>query len=457
MSMTRNLVVGAAVVVAAYSGAAWYIGTKAEAEIQHQVAEFNAAAADYGAVQLNIVNYHRHWFSADINYELLIDDGAEQHQLLLEDKLRHGPLPAAALLRGRFAPLLAYSELKLLPSQNVQPWFDATKGLTPVTAHSFIDFNGSSKSQIDLAAVDYQNEFGEQLQMSAATLNVSYKTDTQALALDAVLPDLAVVDAETETQIQLKELHFDGHVLDSEQGQSSEGALRIQQARVAMVDAVEVVVDTISAHSTSELYGNLVDSALHYDLAKVSIDGHDIGQIELDLDFKRVNYEVLALLSQPELMDDLSEAELQPILEQFFSHQPELVIQPFSWRNAAGESQVTADLKMAATAADTYPNNEVDLAHFFEALDINASISRPMLQALFAEDGFSRSLVDMLFTQMAKKGQEAGLVVYDGSVASLQLRFDAASQTLMLNGKPTDPNELFYAWLALQMGGGLMR
>lgn len=463
MSTARKVVVGVALLAAVYGGASWYMGTKAEPEIRQQVAEFNATVAthyavnlDEEAVQLKIVNYKRHWFSSDISYELLIDDGQEQYQLLLEDNLKHGPLPVAALMKGRISPLLAYSELQLLPSQNVQPWFEATHGAAPITAHSFIDFNGSSNSQIDLAAVNYQNEFGDEIHMEPATIKVDYKAPTDHVYIDAALPSFVLIDGEDGTHITLKETYFEGSVTDSEQGQSSEAALRVEQLRVSVAETAEVLIDKLSAKSAYSLQGSLLDSAIYYNLASVQVDGHAVGQMELNLDAKRIDYEVIALLSQPELIDELSEAELQPYLTRFFSHKPELKIEPLSWKNTAGESHIIADVKMASTAADIYQQNEVDPAHFFDALDLKVSLSRLMIQGLFSEDSFSSNLVDMLFTRFAQQGQEAGILAYDGQDAKLTLRFDAASNTLILNGKPTDPNDLFYSWLALQMGGGLL-
>lgn len=460
MSTTRNLVVGVAIVAAAYSGIAWYMGTKAEPQIRHQVAEFNAAVANHSAlsseaeaVQLKIVHYKRNWFSSDISYELLINDEQEQYQLLFEDDLRHGPLPIAALMKGRLAPLLAYSELKLLPSQNVQPWFDATKGLTPITAHSFIAFNGSSNSHIDLAAADYKNEFGDQVQMDSATLKVDYKAAKDQVYLDANLPRFLLIDGEDGIHIELKNTYFEGSLINGLQEQTSDAALGIEELRINAAQSVGIVVDKLTAKSAYSLRGNLLDSAIYYDLARVRVDEHDVGQVELNLDAKRIDYEVLALLSQSTLMDELSEPELQPLLERFFSHKPELEVNPLSWKNAGGVSHVIADVKMATTAANTYEKNEVDLAHFFDVLDVNIRLSRPMLQSLFAEENFSSSLVDMLFTRFAKQGQEAGLLNYDGKEAELKLSFDAANNALILNGKPTDPNTLFYSWLALQMGG----
>ena len=74
MSKINTVVAGAAILVAAYGGTAWYMGKKAETEIQRQVTEINAALATHQAVNLedglikvNVLIYARWWLSSNIN------------------------------------------------------------------------------------------------------------------------------------------------------------------------------------------------------------------------------------------------------------------------------------------------------------------------------------------------------------------------------------------------------
>lgn len=461
MSTTNKLLVGVVIVAAAYTGSAWYMGKKAETEIYRQVAELNATIATHHAVnldddsvQIKVVNYQRGWFSSGINYELVVENEGEQYQLLFEDQLRHGPLPFQALVKGHFAPILAYSELKLLPSQNVQPWFDATQAETPITAHSFIDFDGSTASQIDIAAVNYKDAEGNQLLSTAAQANIHYQRAKDQIKVDANFPNLAITDGEDQTNLQFNGTHFKGELTGLNQGQQSNGELKIEQLNINLAQSMQIKVDNLVATSSYELNNQLLDSALYYKLDKVRVDDHDLGKLELDLIAKRLDYQALTLLTQSDQeVDELTEVELQPLLQTFFSHQPELHIKTLNWINEAGKSEITADVQMATTAADDYLQNEMDLAHFFHRLDVDVNLSRPMILALFPSDSFMTQLVDMLFSRFAEQGKEAGLLSYDGKEAKLKLQYDAKNNQLILNGQPAHADELLQAWLLLQMSG----
>lgn len=464
MSTTNKLLIGAAVIVAAYAGSTWYVGKKAETEVYRQVAELNAAIETHHAVsfddqsmQIKVINYHRGWLSSDINYELLVENEGEQFEFLFEDHLRHGPLPIQALVKGHFAPVLAYSELKLLPSQHVQPWFNATKEKTPLIAHSFVDFNGSTTSQIDMAAVNYKDAEGNQILSTAAQAKIHYQRAKDHIDIDANFPNLEITDGEDQTTIQVNGTHFKGDLTGLKQGQKSNGELKIDQLHMNIAQSMQIWVNDMAATSSYELNDQLLDSVLSYQLDKIRIDEHELGKFELDVAAKRLDYQVLTLLTQsdPEI-EEFNEVELQPLLKTFFSHQPELHIKKLNWINAAGESDVRADVKMATTAADDYLQNEIDLAHYFDRLDLNVNLSRPMILSLFKDDSFTTQLADMLFSRFAEQGQEAGLLVYDGKDAKLKLEFDAKNNQLILNDKPAHADELLQAWLLLKMGGGVL-
>lgn len=464
MSTTNKILVGVVVVAAAYTGSAWYMGKKAETEIHRQVAELNAAITTHHAVnlddnsiQIKVVNYHRGWFSSDINYELMLENEGEQYQLLFEDQLRHGPLPFQALVKGHFAPILAYSELKLLPSQNVQPWFDATQAETPITAHSFIDFNGSTTSQIDMAAVSYKDAEGNQILSTAAQAQIRYQRAKDHIKVEADFPNLAIIDGEDQTNIQVNGTHFKGDLTGLNQGQKSNGELKIDQLNIDLDQSMKIKINNMVATSSYELNNQLLDSALYYQLDKVRVDDHDLGRFELDVNAKRLDYQALTLLTQSDQeIDELTEIELQPLLQRFFNHQPELHIKTLNWINDAGKSEITADVQMATTAANDYSQNEMDLAHFFQRLNLDVRLSRAMILGLFPSDSFTTQLIDMLFSRFAEQGQEAGLLIYDGKEAKLKLQYDATNNQLILNGQPAHADELLQAWLLLQMGGGVL-
>lgn len=464
MSTTNKLLIGAAVIVAAYAGSTWYMGKKAETEIYRQVTELNAAIATHHAVnldnqsmQIKVLNYQRGWLSSNINYELLVKTEGEQFQFLFEDHLRHGPLPAQALVKGHFAPILAYSELKLLPSQHVQPWFDATKESTPITAHSFIDFNGSTTSHIDMAAVNYKDAKGNQVLSAPGQAQLHYQRAKDQVDIEATFPNLAITDGEDQSDIQITGTHFKGDLTGLKQGQKSNGHLKIDRLTLDIAQSTQIGVNNMVATSSYELNDALLDSALSYQLGNIRVDEHDLGKLELEVAAKRLDYQVLTVLAQSDQeIEQLDETELQPLLKTFFSHQPELHIKKLNWINAAGESELVADIKMAPTAADDYLQNEISIAHFFDRVDLDVNLSKPMVLGLFKDDSFTTQLIDMLFSRFAEQGKEAGLLAYDGQDAKLKLQYDAKNNHLVLNDKPAHADELLQAWLLLKMGAGVL-
>lgn len=462
MRTTNKLVIGAAVLVAAYAGTAWYMGKKAETEITHQVTEMNAAIATYLATNLpdstttiNILSYDRSWFSSKVNYELLIKDNEKSYQFLLEDHLRHGPLPISALFKGHVAPVLAYSTLTLLPSEHAQPWFDATNGKVPLTAHSFIGFSGSVDSQIDFAAIQYKDEQGSELVMAAAQANLDYSKDTDSLQVDTYLPSLVLNEESNQTKVQITDSRFKGDVTGLKQSELSAGEMSIAHLAINVQGSPQIVVENIQANSTYQLINNLVDSSLHYDLGKISVDQQDLGGAQLDLAVKRLDYALLSRLSQTENVEELSQEQVLPIVRELLAHKPEISMDKLNFSNQVGNSSLKVDLRLAPTAAEEKSTEGLDLAHYVELLEVDLQISRKMLQGYFKEESLVSGLVDMMFNKMAEQGKEVGLFAYDGDVAEMDLSFNAAEQTLMLNGKPATEEELVYILLAIQMGGGL--
>lgn len=462
MSTTNKLVIGAAVLVAAYAGTSWYMGKKAEAEIMQQVSALNETVATQLAeslpdstVTLNVLSYDRSWFSSRVNYELLVKDSRAQYQFLLEDHLRHGPLPISALFKGHFAPVLAYSTLKLLPSEHAQPWFDAAGGKDPVVAHSFIGFGGSTDSKIDFAALQYKDEHENELVMADAQASIQYIKGSDRIQLDTHLPSLAVIDQTSQTKAQVTDMRFVGDLTGLTLSQSSAGSVSIANLSLSVPGSSMVVVENIKANSTYELIDGLVDSSLHYDLGKIRVDQQDLGQAKLDLAVKRLDYALLNQLSQTENIEELGEEQVLPVVREILAHKPELSIDKLSFINDVGTSSLKVDMRLAATAVDEKASENLDLAHYVEQLEVDMNVSRKMLQGYFAEESLVSSLVDMMFSKMAEQGKQVGLFNYDGDVAAMSLNFDAATQTIMLNGKPVTEEELVYIFLAIQMGGGL--
>lgn len=469
MSKINTVVAGAAILVAAYGGTAWYMGKKAETEIQRQVTEINAALATHQAVNLedglikvNVLSYDRGWLSSNINYEVQVEDEGEQYQFLLADHLRHGPFPFDALRKGQLRPLLAYSEIQLLQSQPVNKWFEATNGALPLHAHSFISFNGSTQSHVALAAVDYQDEDGNRLTTSLAEATIDYDKPQGLSSIVAQLPSLSFLDGENQTQLQLQNTRFTGSLSESPKAQdvlvswNMHQSVTIDQVGLTLKGSEPIYLNQMAASSSYALNNELLDATLTYELGQLLMGNHDFGQAQLEVAAKRLDYALLAQLSQTEDIDQMDEEELHLMLQQLLAPKPELSIRKLNLTNQAGTSSLTADLHLAATAADDYLSENVELEHYFDVLNLDMALSRAMIQGYFVEESILSSMADMLFHRFAKQGQESGLLLYDGKEAKLALQFDAATQKLMLNGKVLTPEQLAQTVVILFKEGELL-
>lgn len=465
MSTTNKLLAGAAILVAAYAGSSWYVGKKAEAEINHQVNEINAAIATQlalslgeGEIKLNVVDYDRGWFSSKVNYEVRIKSAKdEQFQFLAQDHLRHGPFPFAAIAKGHIAPLLAYSDAKLLPTKETQPLFDAAKGEEPLRAHSFISFGGATKTVIDLAAIDYRDEDGNQVLMAKSEGQVDYvrKGGKEQADFTMTFPSLSLVVDEGDLHVQLNGMRANGSITEQDKAQASEGELHIDQLGINVENSTQVFIENIKTASSYEVKDGLLDSMLTYDFGKILADKQDLGQMQLDVGVKRLDYVMLNQLSQVDDLDSMDEDELLPMIKQILVNKPEVYINNFMLSNPAGSSTLTSDVRFATTALDPVENEELDLGHYVESLNADIRLSRQMIKGYFSGENMISSMADMFFNSAAEEAQEAGLVEYDGNEAKLALSFDAATNKLLLNNKPISVEELVQILFSMQMGGGL--
>lgn len=462
MKATHKIVAGVALLAAVYTGSAWYLGKKAEAEIYSQVEQLNAAVATHLAVnleesqaKLRVVSYDRHWFSAKINYELVVQDAEQKHQILFQDHLRHGPLPLTALGQGQghWRPMLAYSELTLLPTDTVQTWFEAAQNQAPLVAKTVIGLDGATQSQLDFAPLDYSDAAGNKLTATAAQAQIQYQSKKEQLRVQADLPSLSWLEGEDKTQIQLLGTTLESNLSGFSSAQQASARIQSTQLRMDWGQSTQVVVDNLKMISDYALHNELLDSAVQYDLGQIYIDDHDLGQVVLAVDVKRLDYQVLNALSQHPDLEQMDEEAIRPYAQKLLAHRPEVNLNQLTLSNPAGTSELVLRMHLAPTALDEDVSAGIDLAHYVESLQMQLQTSRSMIQGYFAEESILSSLADMLLARSAEQLQEVGLVEYDGDALRFALQFDAQSNQLLLNQKPITAEELAYLIIAMQMGG----
>lgn len=465
---TKTKLVGAVVVAAAaaYVGASWYVGKKIENVVHTETSRINKLIAtnpsmSFGgsALKIEVLNYDRGLMSSNVDYQIIIAPSDQDPiSILVKDKLQHGPLPITAVFSGHIAPLLAYSKAQLVDNDVVSQWFNAANGKTPITAKSFISFDGSVDSQVHLAALDYVDPDGSEIKMAATKADINYKKGTDTVTIDSHLPSLELLSTEAHVLVQVKDSHFTGSLigLDSAKEQTSQGKVTIAQITVDADEQMTAVIDGLSMQSSYELKNDLLNSHANYHFEKLLVDNHYLGKMDLDIEANQVSYPAFMQLSEFSESENIEDQEaLRKIMQTFFAAGPELKVNNLSWANESGASQIKIDLRPAATFVD-----EVDaeqLSHYMKAFSVDAQVSRKMVLGFFKEENFASSLFDMMFTRFVAQGVETGLLVYDeaAEVAKLAVDFNAATNSLTLNGSPITEEQFFYALMLLQMSTGL--
>lgn len=462
MSKSVKLVLGAAVVVAAYVGATWYVGAKVQEYVEKQTAVVQDFLDTHSSVALfdqerrfTISQYKRGLFSSTVQYELHLKNNDTDVGLLFEDKIYHGPWPIAA---GHFAPALAVAKGQLLATEQMQEWFEATEGQAPYQGETVIGFSGQMAGHGQFAAAQFQDpETGAQLDFDTTTVQYELTKDQSEIRLGMQLPQLRFLEPE-QAQIVLTQLEVNAQ-LDAKETETYRSTMHLDTLSVDSDTMGPLELKGFQVALDSKQHQALVDAKIHYDVQQVWAGGTNWGRVDFLVDLKNIHQGLvneMGMLAESDAPED--ELKLQQLLGDFLSYKPELNQAKLTWINDKGESFVDTRMSAApALVAYFQQGTELrdELGQIYDQLYLDISLSRPMLQQAFGEDSLMASMFDMMFDSAVQAGTELGLVTYDNAQVRLQFEFDSEQQVLLLNQQPITEEELVQLFLVMQMGGGL--
>ncbi|MCY1241223.1 hypothetical protein D9M72_541140 [compost metagenome] len=154
-------------------------------------------------VRVAISEYKRHVFSSDVVYTLQMKDSrGVPVEYLLSDHLQHGPFPLGALKSGDFAPLMALSNARMIPSTATQKWFDSLQGQSPVVGTTQVKFSGEGSSVWQLKPLDVQSD-GDSLKFSGGVVNATLGNDFQDSVVKGTFEALAYASARSGDSLEI--------------------------------------------------------------------------------------------------------------------------------------------------------------------------------------------------------------------------------------------------------------
>jgi uncharacterized protein YdgA (DUF945 family) len=464
-----------------YAAGSWYVGKRAQDVVERAVQQANERAsgmlgpgAANGTLKVVINDYRRHVFSSDVllSIEFKGPDG-KAADFTLRDHLDHGPFPWSALRAGRYAPLLAYSQAQLIPTAVTQPWFDALKGESPVTAHTRVQFSGAIESRWRFRPLQYKNADGD-VNFGGGFLSVDADGSGKNGKFSGKFPSLAVAFPDTGERIEAR-----GVELNSVTSSPAADATliktdgQIQNLYVApQQGAATVHVQKLGFHFDSSQKGKLLDATLRYDLGRIGVGAADLGSVTVGssaahLDTQALTalageYDALRAKHGEDIGASMSAAEADALRQKalgLLDSRPVLALDPMVWKNDKGQSSFALKLNLAApqggASATDLPGFQAMLPQVLQQIDFNLSISRPMFIEAAAQLAKSSGqpasplLGTMLFDQYAGKLQTQGLAQMQGDAITAAIRYSKGR--VEVNGKDMSVEDFVQKVLALVM------
>jgi len=446
MRITTGILAVVVAAGAAYTGASWYVGKQAQHTIERAVAEANLrmsgsmfGQSSNGSAALVIAEYRRHVFSTDVVYALRVQ-GEPGEEYLLSDHMQHGPFPLGALRSGKFAPMMAWSESRLLPSAATQSWFDSLGGQSPATGRTEVRFGGEAETEWNFLPLSVADDT-EVLKFSGANIRALLSNNFSDSAVTGSLGLLDTSMGPGTDRLVIEDVRFEYETKTSGNDIQLNANTHAAALKLELADAGELVLQDASMIVSSDRKGDLGSGQVRYDFGHVLSSGVDLGSVALGVSAK--DFSMPALDELADVFDDLNarygpndDWELSPqdaaLLQQklvgLLAGSPALDLDPIVWRNDQGESSLSLALNLAQPPqADMPLPLDILLPQAIRTLDLKMRIERAMLtralEQLSAGESEAAELVGLLYDEYASRLQTAGLATVDDGAAFTRIAY----------------------------------
>ena len=435
-----------AILAAAYTGLAWYVGKEAETTIRTAVEQANqrivkTLGPDFATVgaSIQVDDYQRGVFSSQARYSFVMDDDGQRTEFALQDHMQHGPFPWDLLKQGSLKPLLAYSRSQLIDTENVKRWFDAARGVMPLAADTRIGFGGGGVTVWEFAPLEWAHD-GERLSFSGGHMQARFSNQLRDSEGEGEFASLVVGHSEGGETVSLNGIRLVSSSTtgadDSVQMNSS-----VQLADIVVDDMASerLTLEQVSVLLESRQTGSLLDGTLRYDVQHVRVGDIDLGSLSIGGEVARLDFEALsALLSEYDAiareqgveddedieLNSQDEARLLAKLAPVLAASPELALQPVTWRNEKGETTLSFAAALQPLVDGDVQTQADGLAESLREVRFELALSRPMLLQVIsraaggAEEGRQfEMLAAMMFDAYMGRLETQGLVRRDGDSA----------------------------------------
>lgn len=450
-----------------WTGAAWLTGKTIESHMDELVQNANAELTNSvpaAGLKISHKDYRRGVFSSTTQMIIEPTSGnsllKSGQSIIINEKIDHGPLPFSRLKHFRLLPVMAATHSELVNNATLNPLFQITKNVTPLTADTDISYSGAITSDINILPVDFTNEQnGMHVAWSASTTKIDSDTKWDKIKLTSAMNNIAITlpdetNAAGAMVFNLSGLNMDinSHLaaFDVRVGEQNVG---LKNITISQNNQSNMKLDGLLIHTQFDADDKLLHGNMRYALDNLMLKDQPLGQGQLNIVVSNVSLAALkqfsdnykaqtnALLRNPEHIDgDEYRQILLKNLPLLLKDNPELAIAPLSWKNDKGESQFKLSLNFndPALSSDNPTNVNQIADRTLKALDsklvINIDMAKEMIKHLLIVEGHSESAAESLAAQqvsiLSESGRSLKLTTEQNNAIESSLQYTAGQVTL---------------------------
>lgn len=431
------------VVAAAYAASAFYIGKQVEVAMAEPYKRF---AHDPSVKVLSRV-YQRGFLESkeSVTFEFFGDlfraMGQTPPTAISASVITHGPAP-------RFSTLAA----AIVENETVL-WVSGKPAQKMISGRTVVAYDGTATASIrgHAAAVDFTDPLGTSRRVSWDPFTVTARVDA---GMTNYTTQLQVprfeLSGEDGMRVSVSGIKAD---LQGTQVFADEPSLYAATQRIS-IDEISakarfgagspLVMRRVTMDTTAPVKGDFMDALLKTAAAEVRIDNENYGPARMDIAIWHLHarslvkvQKTLARLNQAGNAQAHSMAAVQPFLDaamELLRHDPEFVIERFSFTTPEGEVLVKANARLVRVTPDDPPHPVVLMNK------VEASTDLAIPEALYLRLGPKPVSMEAASTQAQMRQRqivelmEQGYVMREGTMLKSRLAFQAGEITV--NGVP---------------------
>jgi uncharacterized protein YdgA (DUF945 family) len=491
MSRTPKVVVAVVVVAGvAWTAASWYTGKRAEDEVRQRVADANTrlqTSFPGMGTKAEIVSYERGVFSSAAQFRVTFlgpagtDGKPAQEDVLLNEKIYHGPFPFDLLRAGHVAPAMASTTFDVAENDLTKPWFAAAKG-SPASGSAVIDYGGNAKGVVVFQPVDSVNVHGVTVKFSGSTLNVAVPANSKGGKVDGGFESLSIKTSDPESPLQVD---VGGVTLASDMHEGKSGLqlgtsqLSVRQAVITPKNVPAVTLNGYVQKTAVDEGDTGLSGKVDYQVNMVNVGGKDMAGVQVSLAASNLAPDAVKSLANvysrmlsrassqpagangtPELpeMSPEDRAQAMSALQAMLASKPSISIDPVLVNNSKGQGRFTLKLDLAQPPASAQSIDQV-VAQTIRMLDVKLDVSKALLASLLSQGmqlhGEDAAKAD---TEAGQQADLAGMMASSSGFAAVNgadivSSLHYADNTVDLNGKKMPLQEFAGMVFAAALGG----